>query len=217
MEGLHFVEEDMFNLPQDDLAEAFGTPPTRNNSIKPLRKVSGEQSYALPPNLEFVRVAINVPAASVLAGKKSKKMEREGTQAQKNKQAIFLSFSLQDLSQELNLIVAWIQDLMLSRRQNAKAQARKDARAFKELDTTCQVLGINGKQTAMEPAGADAQALHSMQRAVSEASRCALQCNCKLYSHKTFLLCPSTVFWHCCLLHYTLASSTPAFCLQRSQ
>lgn len=106
---------------------------------------------------------------------------------------------------------------MLSRRQNAKAQARKDARAFKELDTTCQVLGINGKQASAEPAGADAQALHTMQRAVSEASRCALHCDCKLYCYGKF----SSV-----LIHHTLAlllaasylaSSVPAFCLQRGK
>ncbi|KAL0044448.1 hypothetical protein WJX82_007178 [Trebouxia sp. C0006] len=120
MERLHSSEEDLFNLPQDDLAEAFGTPPTRNNSIKPLRKLSS---------------------------KKSKKMEREGTQAQKDKQ-----------------------ELMLTRRQNAKSQARKDARAFKELDTTLQVLGINGKQAAVEPTGNDLQASRKIQRAVSEAS-----------------------------------------------
>lgn len=60
---------------------------------------------------------------------------------------------------------------MLNRRQSAKAQARKNARAFKELDTTLQVLGINGKQAAVEPSGADLLALRKVQRAVSEASR----------------------------------------------
>ena len=60
---------------------------------------------------------------------------------------------------------------MLNRRQNAKAQARKNARAFKELDTTLQVLGINGKQAAVEPSGADLLASRKVQRAVSEASR----------------------------------------------
>jgi len=53
MERLHSSEEDLFNLPQDDLAEAFGTPPTRNNSIKPLRKLSSELFYALPKQLNF--------------------------------------------------------------------------------------------------------------------------------------------------------------------
>lgn len=60
---------------------------------------------------------------------------------------------------------------MLNRRQNAKSQARKDARAFKELDTTLQVLGINGKQGAVEPAGADLNVSRKVQRPVSEASR----------------------------------------------
>lgn len=60
---------------------------------------------------------------------------------------------------------------MLNRRQNAKAQARKNARAFKELDTTLQVLGINGKQAAVDPSGADLLASRTVQRAVSEASR----------------------------------------------
>ncbi len=64
-----------------------------------------------------------------------------------------------------------MQELMLARRQNAKSQARKDARAFKELDTTLQVLGINGKQAAVEPTGNDQQASRKIQRAVSEASR----------------------------------------------
>lgn len=62
---------------------------------------------------------------------------------------------------------------MLNRRQNAKAQARKNARAFKELDTTLQVLGINGKQAALEAAGTDLQASRKVQKAVSEASRSA--------------------------------------------
>lgn len=62
---------------------------------------------------------------------------------------------------------------MLNRRQNARAQARKNARAFKELDTTLQVLGINGKQAAVEPSGADLLASRRVQRAVSEASRLA--------------------------------------------
>ena len=62
---------------------------------------------------------------------------------------------------------------MLNRRQNAKAQARKNARAFKELDTTLQVLGINGKQAAVEPSGADLLPSRKVQRAVSEASRLA--------------------------------------------
>ena len=53
MEGLHSSEEDLINLPQDDLAEAFGTPPTRNNSIKPLRKLSSELFCALPKQLNF--------------------------------------------------------------------------------------------------------------------------------------------------------------------
>ncbi len=57
---------------------------------------------------------------------------------------------------------------MLNRRQNAKSQARKEARAFKELDTTLQVLGINGKQVAAEPTG---EATRKIQRAASEASR----------------------------------------------
>ena len=35
-------------MPQEDLAEAYGTPPTRNNSIKPLRKLSGRESNTLP-------------------------------------------------------------------------------------------------------------------------------------------------------------------------
>lgn len=60
---------------------------------------------------------------------------------------------------------------MLNRRQNAKAQARKNARAFKELDTTLQVLGINGKQAAAEPSGSDLLVSRKIQRAVSEASR----------------------------------------------
>ena len=64
---------------------------------------------------------------------------------------------------------------MLNRRQNAKAQARKNARAFKELDTTLQVLGINGKQAAVEPSGADLLASRKVHRAVSEASRLAKQ------------------------------------------
>ena len=60
---------------------------------------------------------------------------------------------------------------MLNRRQNAKAQARKSARAFKELDTTLQVLGI-GKQAAAEPTDAELQAPRPVHRTVSEASRC---------------------------------------------
>ena len=48
MQRLHSSDEDLYNMPQEDLAEAFGTPPTRNNSIKPLRKLSGEYFYALP-------------------------------------------------------------------------------------------------------------------------------------------------------------------------
>ena len=60
---------------------------------------------------------------------------------------------------------------MLNRRQNAKAQARKNARAFKELDTTLQVLGINGKQAAAEPSSSDLLISRKIQRAVSEASR----------------------------------------------
>lgn len=125
--------------------------------------------------------------------------------------------SYQRLAESLTSLLAWIQELMLSRRQNAKAQARKDARAFKELDTTCQVLGINGKQASAEPAGADAQALHIMQRAVSEASRCALHCNCKIYSHKkisSVLVPPYFGIAACC---FYLASSVPAFCLQRGK
>ena len=67
---------------------------------------------------------------------------------------------------------------MLNRRQNAKAQARKNARAFKELDTTLQVLGINGKLAAVEPSGADLLAPRKVQRAVSEASRLAQKILC---------------------------------------
>lgn len=104
-------------------------------------------------------------------------MEREGTQAQKDKQAIFhLTLHLACLActaptKLSRSCTTCMQELMLTRRQNAKSQARKDARAFKELDTTLQVLGINGKQAAVEPTGNDLQASRKIQRAVSEASR----------------------------------------------
>ena len=59
MQRLHSSGEDLYNMPQEDLAEAFGTPPTRNNSIKPLRKLSGEYFYALPTRTQnkFVLIA----------------------------------------------------------------------------------------------------------------------------------------------------------------
>ena len=65
---------------------------------------------------------------------------------------------------------------MLNRRQNAKAQARKNARAFKELDTTLQVLGINGKQASVESSRADLLLSRKGQGAPSEASRLAHVC-----------------------------------------
>ena len=48
MQQLHSSDEDLSTTPQEDLAEAYGTPPTRTNSIKPLRKLSGEKSPTLP-------------------------------------------------------------------------------------------------------------------------------------------------------------------------
>ncbi|KAL3148740.1 hypothetical protein ABBQ38_014151 [Trebouxia sp. C0009 RCD-2024] len=144
MQQLHFAEEDLCSMPQDDLAEAYGTPPTRHNSIKPIRKLSG---------------------------RKNKKAEKEGTQAQKNKQVSFCKAlaCLLHVDRIFNGCLI-VQELMLNRRQNAKAQARKNARAFKELDTTLQVLGINGKQAAAEPSGSDLLASRKIQRPVSEAS-----------------------------------------------
>ena len=104
-------------------------------------------------------------------------MEREGTQAQKDKQAICsltLHFACLACTARTMLSSSCdirMQELMLTRRQNAKSQARKDARAFKELDTTLQVLGINGKQAAVEPTGNALQVSRKIQRAASEASR----------------------------------------------
>ena len=104
-------------------------------------------------------------------------MEREGTQAQKDKQAIsnltlhFACLACTAPPMLSSSCATCMQELMLTRRQNAKSQARKDARAFKELDTTLQVLGINGKQAAVEPTGNDLQVSRKIQRAVSEASR----------------------------------------------
>ena len=104
-------------------------------------------------------------------------MEREGTQAQKDKQVFsYLTLAFACLACTAPTVLSssriiFMQELMLTRRQNAKSQARKDARAFKELDTTLQVLGINGKQAAVEPTGNDLQASRKIQRAVSEASR----------------------------------------------
>lgn len=40
--GLNSSEEDPADVEHADLAEAFGTPPTRLNSIKPLRKLSSK-------------------------------------------------------------------------------------------------------------------------------------------------------------------------------
>jgi hypothetical protein len=104
-------------------------------------------------------------------------MEREGTQAQKDKQVFsYLTLAFACLACTAPTVLSssriiFMQELMLTRRQNAKSQARKDARAFKELDTTLQVLGINGKQAAVEPTGNDLQTSRKIQRAVSEASR----------------------------------------------
>lgn len=112
-----------------------------------------------------------------LVGRKTKKVENEGTQAQKNKQ---VSFQLSTKAHARLLILfigtvaVYLQELMLNRRQNAKAQARKNARAFKELDTTLQVLGINGKQAAVE--SSDLLLSRKGQRAPSEASRLAQVC-----------------------------------------
>lgn len=55
----------------------------------------------------------------------------------------------------------------MQRRQCAKAQARKQARAFKCLDTTVQVLGINAKQEAPSVSKAAADKL----KILSAASR----------------------------------------------
>lgn len=116
-------------------------------------------------------------------------MEREGTQAQKDKQAIsylnlhFACLACTALTILSSSCIICMQELMLTRRQNAKSQARKDARAFKELDTTLQVLGINGKQAAVEPTGNDLQASRKIQRVVSEASRYILHCSLKLSCH----------------------------------
>ena len=115
----------------------------------------------------------------MVAGKKAKKLEKDGTQAQKNKQVkLHTSSPLLHAVDTVYLSVCLVpnlsalsQELMLNRRQNAKAQARKNARAFKELDTTLQVLGINGKQAALEAPAADLQASRKAQKAVSEASR----------------------------------------------
>ena len=62
---------------------------------------------------------------------------------------------------------------MLNRRQNGKAQARKNARAFKELDTTLQVLGINNKQAPAEAPDSGHRASRKAHRTISEASRSA--------------------------------------------
>ena len=45
MQRLPSSDEDVYDMPQVDLAEAFGTPPTRNNSIKPLRKLTGKDPF----------------------------------------------------------------------------------------------------------------------------------------------------------------------------
>lgn len=89
---------------------------------------------------------------------------------------------------------------MLNRRQNAKAQARKNARAFKELDTTLQVLGINGKQAAVESSRADALLLRKGQGTPSEASRLAQVCPIKLLMMH-FL--PVPFCFHCTYFHCT--------------
>ena len=92
MQQLHSSEEDLSTMPQEDLAEAYGTPPTRNNSIKPLRKLSGKECNTLPHNASYMlRHTITRRYLLFPTGRKTKKLEKEGTQAQKNKQ---VSFSL---------------------------------------------------------------------------------------------------------------------------
>lgn len=77
-------------MPQEDLAEAYGTPPTRNNSMKPLRKLSGENSPTLLHKAYYILLRrILLDASCSWTGRKTKKMEKEGTQAQKNKQVSF--------------------------------------------------------------------------------------------------------------------------------
>ena len=84
MQQLHSSEEDLCRMPQEGHAEAYGTPPTRNNNIKPLRKLSGTKSYTA------AYVASTCDEGLYLAGRKTKKAEKEGTQAQMNKQVSFL-------------------------------------------------------------------------------------------------------------------------------
>ena len=86
MQRLHSSDEDLYSMPQEDLAEAFGTPPTRNNSIKPLRKMSSEHCHALPDTVMSIPILWIGSCCHPAAGKKTKKLEKEGTLAQKNKQ-----------------------------------------------------------------------------------------------------------------------------------
>lgn len=61
------------------------------------------------------------------------------------------------------------------RRQCAKAQARKQARAFKSLDTTVHVLGIQAKQGEQDGAGEPVEgsrAAAKLHQVLSVASRC---------------------------------------------
>ena len=64
-----------------------------------------------------------------------------------------------------------VQQDNMQRRQCAKAQARKQARAFKCLDTTVQVLGINAKQGSQEAAADSSKAAVDKLKMLSAASR----------------------------------------------
>lgn len=86
---------------------------------------------------------------------------------------------------ELTCVIASLQDVN-QRRQCAKAQARKQARAFKSLDTTVHVLGIHAKQGEQEGAGEPAEgsrAAAKLHQVLSVASRSVQQASAWTYTN----------------------------------
>ena len=55
-EVVHSSEEDPCDIESAELAETYGTPPTRLNSIKPLRKLASEFSRSIQSQIDSLFV-----------------------------------------------------------------------------------------------------------------------------------------------------------------